>query len=195
MRSNFLPRSRMSASAKPDQQDILADDFWRYSVRLYGRPGVGENCLRLQDEAGVDVNVMLFCYWMGFRAARSLSTEDVRGLLEATGDWREGAVKPIRCLRRKLKALTADTPGSGFVYDAIKRCELAAERVKQRLLVGAAGAMELMNSQSSDAAQVALANIGTYFAAQGVGETDWVKAAVAAINNAAADLAKEETPN
>lgn len=182
----------MSAPARDNQPVAPAEDFWRYSVRLYGRPGVSEECLRLQDDAGVDVNVMLFCCWTGFRTGSTFHTEDIRGLLEATRDWREGAIKPIRRLRRELKGLTTQTKGSGFVYDAIKRCELDAEKVKQSLLISAAGVTEIPDAGAPDGAKTALANIECYFAAQGVEESEWVKTAVAAIIAAAADLSDAE---
>lgn len=183
----------MSAPARDNEPDAPSDDFWRYSARLYGRPGVSGECLRLQDDAGVDVNVTLFCCWAGFRVGRRLDTEDIRGLLEATRDWREGAIRPIRRLRRELKELTGRTEGSGFVYDAIKRCELAAEKVKQRLLISAAGTMEISDAEVPDGAATALANIECYFTAQAVEESDWVKTAVAAIIAAAAELSDAKT--
>jgi uncharacterized protein (TIGR02444 family) len=36
------------------------DPFWRFSLDLYGRPGVAPACLALQDEAGADVNLVLY---------------------------------------------------------------------------------------------------------------------------------------
>ena len=183
----------MSAPARDNEPGALAEDFWRYSVRLYGRPGVSEKCLRLQDDAGVDVNVTLLCCWTGFRGGKALNTGDIRGLLEATRDWREGAIEPIRRLRRELKELTTQTEGSGFVYDAIKRCELDAEKMKQRLLISAAGRVEILEAGAPDGAATALANIERYFTAQGVEESDWVRTAVAAIIAAAAELSDAET--
>lgn len=195
MHSNFSPRSEMSAPARDNEPDVPADDFWRYSARLYGKPGISEKCLRLQDDAGIDINLMLFCCWIGFRAGKTLHTEEIRALLEVTRDWREGAIKPIRRLRRELKGLTARTEGSGFVYDAIKHCELDAEKVKQRLLIRAAGTIEIIGAEPIDAAETALANIERYFALQGVEEGDWAGVAVAAIIAAAAELSDDGTPD
>lgn len=188
---SFSQRSEMSARIRDKETGALADDFWRYSASLYGRPGVREKCLRLQDEAGADINLLLFCCWAGLRAGRALNREDIQGLLEATGDWQEGAIDPIRGLRRELKGLTGLTAGSGFVYDAIKRCELDAEKVKQRLLISAAGSLAIMDTAAPHAGETALANMETCFALQDIGKGDWVGTALAAIHAAATMLTTE----
>ena len=37
--------------------------FWRFSLGFYRRAGVADACIALQDEAGVDVNLLLFLLW------------------------------------------------------------------------------------------------------------------------------------
>ena len=37
--------------------------FWRFSVQFYRQPAVAEVCLLLQDEFGIDVNLLLFVLW------------------------------------------------------------------------------------------------------------------------------------
>ena len=39
--------------------------FWRYSLGFYRRSGVEQACLGLQNTCGADVNLLLFCCWMG----------------------------------------------------------------------------------------------------------------------------------
>lgn len=39
--------------------------FWDYSLRVYCGDGVPAACLDLQDRFEIDVNVMLFCSWIG----------------------------------------------------------------------------------------------------------------------------------
>jgi uncharacterized protein (TIGR02444 family) len=41
------------------------NDFWRFSLSVYAAPGVADECLALQDTRGVDVNLLLFCAWLG----------------------------------------------------------------------------------------------------------------------------------
>jgi uncharacterized protein (TIGR02444 family) len=44
--------------------------FWRFSLRLYRAPGVGDACIVLQEETGVDVNLLLFLLWQAKSGAR-----------------------------------------------------------------------------------------------------------------------------
>ena len=40
--------------------------FWDFSNQLYDKDGVTEICLNLQEELEVDVNLVLFCYWIAY---------------------------------------------------------------------------------------------------------------------------------
>ncbi len=37
--------------------------FWDYSLGIYRKPGVADACIALQDEFGLDVNMLLACLW------------------------------------------------------------------------------------------------------------------------------------
>ena len=41
------------------------NNFWQYSVAFYREPGITEACLKLQNQHGFDVNLVLFCLWYG----------------------------------------------------------------------------------------------------------------------------------
>ena len=64
-----------SASEKPREES----PFWRFSLRFYSRPGVASACLALQDEAGADVNVMLFLLFLA-EHKRQVTKEDIARL-------------------------------------------------------------------------------------------------------------------
>ena len=113
--------------------------FWTFSLDVYGRPGVREACLALQDEAGLDVNLLLYCLW---RAARGvpLTEAELAARRDAAAPWTEAAIVPLRVLRRGLK-----TPPPRLPADAAKaiaarvgEIELAAERTAQELIVESA---------------------------------------------------------
>jgi uncharacterized protein (TIGR02444 family) len=92
--------------------DWPANPFWDYSVELYRRPGVEAACLELQRRHGLDVNQVLLCCWQASRGGRL-----DRGLLGRAGEvvasWQGEVVRPLRALRRRLKARLADPePGS-----------------------------------------------------------------------------------
>jgi len=62
--------------------------FWDFSLAVYRRPGVAAACLRLQDEAGVDVNLLLYFCWLA--TVRASARTSGRPDLPATrrSDWR-----------------------------------------------------------------------------------------------------------
>ena len=43
--------------------ESVASPFWQFSLAFYRQPGVADACIRLQEEAGVDVNLLLFLLW------------------------------------------------------------------------------------------------------------------------------------
>jgi len=50
----------MSAAQPPSAQ---GSPFWRFSLHFYRQPKVADTCIALQEEAGVDVNLLLFLLW------------------------------------------------------------------------------------------------------------------------------------
>ncbi len=44
--------------------------FESYAAALYGRPGVAEACLELQERVGADVNLVLLACWLAARGVR-----------------------------------------------------------------------------------------------------------------------------
>ena len=77
--------------------------FWDFSIEVYGRDGVEERLLLLQEKLHVDVNVILYCYWAGYIGAPILTKSDVNNVLELIKAWQKNIIQPLRVLRSKLK--------------------------------------------------------------------------------------------
>lgn len=109
--------------------------FWLFSLQFYRRPGVAEVCLSLQDNAGCDVNLLFFILFLSIHERR-LTADEVRCIEACIGDWRRRVVQPLRAIRRDLKGgiLPVDAQAAEALRSAIKRDELAAERVQQETL-------------------------------------------------------------
>src|SRR5436305_14768174 len=86
----------------PDTKSAQGSPFWRFSLQFYRQPGVADACIALQEEAGVDVNLLLFLLWLAGKA-RTLVAAEVASLDQRVADWRESTVKPLRAIRRDLK--------------------------------------------------------------------------------------------
>src|SRR3974390_1694991 len=109
--------------------------FWRFSLKFYRQPLVSEACIALQNQYGIDVNLLLFLLWLA-SDDRQLSAEEVRMLDDNVRDWRNLTIVPIRDARRKLKgAATLVDPGMQEVFrNKVKAVELEAERLQQEAL-------------------------------------------------------------
>jgi len=109
--------------------------FWRFSLHFYRQPGVSDACIALQDGCGVDVNLLLFLFWLA-DDGQLLSADEVRKLDDTVRDWRNLTIIPIRDARRKLKgAETLVEPGKQEAFrNRVKAVELEAERLQQEAL-------------------------------------------------------------
>jgi len=117
------------------QPQTESTPFWRFSLHFYRQAGVADACIALQDECGVDVNLLLFLLWLA-DDGRLLSDGEVKKLDDLVRDWRNLTIVPIRDTRRRLKgARTAIDPGQQEAFrNKVKAVELEAERLQQQAL-------------------------------------------------------------
>jgi uncharacterized protein (TIGR02444 family) len=136
--------------------------FWRFSLRFYRQPAVEAACLTLQDEAGADVNVLLFLLWCA-TLQRRLSATEIGDLNRDCEAWGRAAVIPLRELRRALKTpppLIA-APEAEVFRSKIKAVELEAERLQQDAMYQRMQSAQLGEEVQSPTAAAA-ANIAAY---------------------------------
>ena len=77
--------------------------FWDFSLEVYAKEGVADACLRLQDDLGIDVNMLLFCCWAGRSGGGDLGMGFIAEAAGAVGAWHDEIVRPLRRARRLLK--------------------------------------------------------------------------------------------
>lgn len=82
----------------------VQETFWEFACRVYEREEVAPLCLQLQDLYGLDVNVLLFVLWCDHQGEGVTSPEFWEDLASYSQNWQKGIVKPIRSVRRQLKA-------------------------------------------------------------------------------------------
>jgi uncharacterized protein (TIGR02444 family) len=136
--------------------------FWRFSLRFYRVPKVADACIALQEQAGIDVNLLMFLLWQATHK-RALSLIEVGELESRIGPWREATVIPLRGVRRALKtppALVAPTTAEAF-RTRIKAVELEAERLQQEAMYELARASSFGRAAAS-AEDAARTNVATY---------------------------------
>ena len=77
--------------------------FWEFSLRVYGNEGVPIACLALQERHAIDVNMLLFCAWIGESGRGLLGEADLESALVATMAWNQDIVCSLRAVRNQLK--------------------------------------------------------------------------------------------
>jgi uncharacterized protein (TIGR02444 family) len=150
-----------------EAQSSQGSPFWRFSLRFYRQPKVADACIALQEEAGVDVNLLLFLLWHA-TLGRTLSLIEVGEVETRIGPWRDATVIPLRTVRRALKsppALVAPATAELF-RTKIKAVELEAERLQQEAMYELARPSPL-GQPAASLEEAARANIAAYAAIAG----------------------------
>jgi uncharacterized protein (TIGR02444 family) len=93
----------------------------------------------LQDNYGMDVNLLLLCCWCGTQGLE-LSREWFSSVLAQHEllAWRRQCIEPLRQIRRQIKALQlpgVDAEGRGRLALELQQLELQAERLEQDYLL------------------------------------------------------------
>jgi len=133
------------------------EELWRFSLTVYGRSGVPERCLALQDRHGVDVNVMLYLL---FRAASgtALDREAIARLDGQVEVWRTEVVRPLRAVRRALKTteVSAIAADEDKLRSRVKSAELEAERLQQQALARLGASLGTPSTPPAEAGRLSL---------------------------------------
>ncbi|MBT3992115.1 MAG: TIGR02444 family protein [Rhodospirillaceae bacterium] len=110
--------------------------FWDFSLEFYGREGVAEAFLSLQDEIGADVNILLYCCWIAAEGAGEIEPAELAEIIAVIEPWQIGVVQSLRQIRRDMKHMEAISLGelSEQLRQAIKNCELEGEQIEQWVL-------------------------------------------------------------
>ncbi|ESQ74982.1 TIGR02444 family protein [Asticcacaulis sp. AC402] len=107
----------------------MAEPFWDWAVAVYGRGSVAEACLRLQDEGGHNVPLLLWAAWAGVHGVRI--GDDLASQAAAIARvWSDEVIVPLRKVRRRMKAALHDGDDRDrmTVRNLVKATELEAEK-------------------------------------------------------------------
>ena len=152
MSTTHTPAGKAPAQASP---------LWQFSLKFYAIPGVAPACITLQDEAGVDVNLLFFLLWNATQG-RALNVNNVKDLDSIIGSWRNTAIIPLRELRRALKSSpTILSPDAAEAFRTrIKQVELEAERLQQEAMyaMAQAGGSSATGLVPAEAARISVAS-------------------------------------
>ena len=109
--------------------------FWTFSLAVYARPGVADECLLLQSKLNVDVNVLLFCAWLGAEKKVALGEAAFAAIDAQVERWHNTVVYPLRAVRQSMKSLSELSNQEAIdLRKTIGSMELRAEQIEQALL-------------------------------------------------------------
>lgn len=163
------PEERLSDKMPDRTQDDDQNPFWRFSLIVYGRPGVASACISLQDRLGLDVNLLLFLCWTG-ALGHAVEHDAFVRLMERAARWQRLVARPLREVRRGLKGqdLVDSVEGESF-RSQVKALELEAERLEQAMLYSELTFRQVEAPEESvQAAACAARNIALYLRVAGI---------------------------
>ena len=99
------------------------NEFWQFSCRFY-RLGQ-QDFLDLQNEADLNINMLLFCCWLGVKRVR-LGVAHLRAARAIADAYECDFVAPLRAVRMRAQHLEDKS-----LYQNIKSLELAFEKCVQ----------------------------------------------------------------
>lgn len=148
--------------------------FWDYAIEVYRRDGVGQACLDLQARHGVDVNVLLFCCWLGASGRGALDEGRMARLVKTVEPWHDDVVRGLRAVRAALKGGldTAPKDLSDALRTRIAAIEIDSEHIEHFMLVADTADLAVNEAIAMEQRfKDAVANVGRYFACRGIEAT------------------------
>lgn len=144
-------------------RNLPGQAFWEFSLRVYAKPGVQQECLALQEQLQLDVNLLLFCAYAGAKLGVALSQQDIADTIALTEAWQDSVVRGLRAVRTTMKRWSNDetlpiaTPAAALRL-AVKKAELDSERIEHEMLARWAANREAGTPRAPQ--QAIAANIG-----------------------------------
>lgn len=169
--------------------DRNIESFWDFSVRTYRSPGVPDACLSLQNDCGADVNMLLFCCWVGAFVGR-FDQDLFNRACEFSTQWADEVVAPIRSARTWMKHTgcrleNVPTEDCMALRETIKSVEFESEKLQQEVLES----LVIVAGRRGDAATLVeddvVANLERYAEYAGIGVGDDVRQKFSIIIDAA----------
>lgn len=167
-----------------------SERFWNFSVRTYRKEGVPAACLALQDERGADVNVLLFCMWVGATRGE-LEDQVYSAALRYSEEWCKNVVAPLRRVRTWMKLEGCHSPPTPSdecmaLREKVKGVEFAAEKMQEETLESLLAHVPAVDLPLSRQVDCIAKNLRRYCADKGIQLDDWSVERLATIARAAA---------
>lgn len=154
----------------------ITESFWDFSVRTYRCDGVPQACLGLQNECGTDVNVLLFCCWVG--ASRGeFQTATYETVMAFSRSWADHVVRPLRSVRTWMKTTACPDPllpGEECMdlRERIKRVEFEAEQLQENVMQSMLDSIPPVAMSATEQVHNAVLNLQRYCSSENISWND-----------------------
>lgn len=138
----------------------MSKSLWNFALDLYRRPGVEQACLRLQDEHGNDVCLLICALWLDRRGVACTAERRAR-LRALAGEWQREVIAPLRDVRRRWKSAAAHDAVLTELRQRLAQLEVDAERELLVRLEELSAAWSSTGNPDSGVWLAALANPGS----------------------------------
>jgi len=147
--------------------DFPNSEFWNYSTQAWTLPEVEAICLALQNDIDANINILLYCCWVGDKNRR-LNDDDLQTLLDTIQPW-QTIIKPLRESRKMIQqqAIAMPTRLKDQTITNMSEMELNAEHMAQLALEKALKPEDISPCNTTDENQTngvgcSLKNIKSY---------------------------------
>ena len=142
--------------------DFPNSEFWNYSKQLWSLPEVDTLCLELQNQYDINVNILLFCYWVGSQNL-SLSEDDIQTLIDTAQPW-QTIITPLRDSRKLMQQHLIAIPANmvNQTVSNISEMEINAEHMTQISLEKALKPERLATYKNKNEVECSFNNIKLY---------------------------------
>lgn len=117
--------------------------FWQYSIRRYASNDMAPLALLLQDNHGVNINVLLLMCWC-LENNVIVNLMQMKAIVEAIAE----SDKQLQAHRLQRKAAHPDNGGQKAHYEELKAQELELEKQQQAVMIETFNAQDVMTLPS-----------------------------------------------
>ena len=138
-------------------------ELWTFSTQTYQIPEVEQACLNLQNNFHADVNIILYCCWMGEKRL-TLALDDILLLIQTAEPWQNSILVPLRDARRVIKQHIIAMPTDLLeqTISNMTEMELNAEHMEQQALEKAIATEGKAINGDKTAVEISTANLSLY---------------------------------
>jgi len=138
--------------------DLPTHPFWEFSLTVYAENVVKLACLALQEQRGMNINIILFACWLAKTGRGRLHKSDYIHIATSLDHWHIGITQNLRQMRRTV----SKTPALKPLKQTILTDELAAEHIEQLILINNFSRLATLKRAGLQKATDAVASLTTY---------------------------------